>query len=129
MSAITTTTTEQACCPSCAEPGRTAALANACTLDHAHLDGRLAAIRDLAMRSLREQKRDGLKLHLTYDERALAEVEALVAQEMACCTFLNFDLAHGRGVVHLTITAPASFADEANDLFAHFAPGEPGAAR
>jgi len=98
------------------------ALTIACTLGAGDLRQRVAAIRDLAQRSLRKSERAGLTLHLTFDREALAEVKDMVAKESECCSFLAFDVKYDRSTVHLAITAPESAAEAADQLFAHFAP-------
>lgn len=119
----TSTTADDACCPSCgAASTRDAALAIACTLGAGDFKERVAEIRGLARRSLRRSERDALTLRLTYDRDALAVVEDIVAKESDCCAFLDFDLRHDAAGVQLAITAPASAADAADQLFAHFAP-------
>lgn len=112
------------CCPSCGPSTSSddTALAIACTLGAGDLKQRAADIRDLAYRSLRQSERQGLTLYLVYDREALAAVEDVVAKESECCGFLDFDLRHDTSGVHLAITAPASAAEAADVLFAHFAP-------
>lgn len=118
------TISDEACCLSCGstESMNDTALAIACTLGADDFKGRVADIRDLARRSLRQSHREPLTLHLTYDSDALAEVRDLVAKEADCCAFLDFNLRHDAAAVHLAITAPPSAADAADELFAHFAP-------
>lgn len=115
----------EACSPSCADSiseRDDSELVIACTLGAGDLKQRVADIRDLARWSLRTSERQGLALRLTYDRDAMAEVEDVVAKESECCSFLTFDLDQDGQVVRLTITAPASAADAAGQLFAHFAP-------
>lgn len=118
------TTAVEACCPSCGSASSThdTALAIACTLGADDFKERVAGIRDLARRSLRRSEREPLTLRLTYDRDALDKVQDLVAKEADCCAFLDFDLRHDAAGVHLAITAPASAAEAADELFAHFAP-------
>lgn len=119
---MTTVDAADACCSSCAAPAETTALAIACTLTASDFRGRVASIRDLARRSLKRSERRPLSLALTYAQEALAEVTEVVAQEAECCSFLDFQLSHDEGDVHLTITAPPAAASAADELFAHFAP-------
>jgi hypothetical protein len=111
------------CCSGCgsaaAEANKTR-LPDACNLGSSDFDQRVAAIRDLARRSLLDSRRDALRLHLTYKLAAFAEVEELVAREAQCCAFLGFELRLEAGKVALTITAPASAARTADELFSHF---------
>jgi len=67
-------------------------LAIACSLGAVTLKARVAAIEDLARRSLRTSRREPLKLHLTFAPEALPELRDLVAKETDCCAFLDFDL-------------------------------------
>lgn len=117
-------TDRDACCSSCASSARQndATLAAACTLGSADLPERIAAIRDLAARALRNSHRSDLTLELTYDASAFAEVDALVAKEQECCSFLDFDLQRLGDIIQLTIVAPASARLAAEELFAHFVP-------
>lgn len=114
-----------ACCPSCSGSAAghdDTALAIACSLDVGSLKQRVVAIRALAARSLLRSGRDGPTLHLTYAHDAAAEVESLVASESECCAFLDFRLRRDEAGVHVAISAPASAAEAADVLFAHFAP-------
>lgn len=115
--------TQSACCPSCASTAvpDQSALAIACTLGAGDFKERVAGIRELASRHLLSSRREPLVLHLTYEADALPAVEDLVEKESDCCAFLNFELQTGE-TVQLTITAPASAASAADELFAHFAP-------
>lgn len=115
-------TTASACCDSCVPAAQETALAIACTLGAGDFKERVAGIRDLARRSLRNSRREPLRLHLTYTADALAEVEDLVAKESDCCSFLDFDLRHDAKATRLTITAPVETLAAADELFAHFAP-------
>jgi hypothetical protein len=111
------------CCDSCRPSAiDNTALAIACTLGAGDFKARVSGIRDLARRSLQTSRREALRLHLTYGPEALEEVRDLVAKESECCAFLRFDLRHNDREVALTITAPASAAAAADELFAHFAP-------
>lgn len=118
---MTTTNGADACCSSCATASNNDALAIACTLDAPDFKERVASIRDLATRHLLSSHRQPLALRLTYAAEALPEVEELVAMESDCCAFLEFDIRAGEQIV-LTITAPESAPQAADELFAHFAP-------
>lgn len=116
------TTPATACCASCATPAGDAALIIACNLGAGDFQQRVAEIRALAARSLRSSRRQPLQLVLTYAPEAVAEVEALVAKEAECCSFLSFDLEAKATGAYLTITAPLEALAAADELFAHFAP-------
>jgi hypothetical protein len=118
---MTTINQEQACCSSCGSAADDTALAIACTLDSHGFKGRVAEIRELASLHLLSSRRDALVLRLTYDAVALSDVEALVAKESSCCSFLEFNIEAG-DQVELTITAPEQASLAADELFAHFAP-------
>lgn len=115
-------TTASACCDSCATGQRDTALTIACTLGAGDFKERVAGIRDLAHRSLRNSRREPLRLHLTYTADAFSEVQDLMAKESDCCSFLDFDLQHDAETTKLTITAPVEALTAADELFAHFAP-------
>jgi hypothetical protein len=98
----------------------------ACTLDARSFQERIGAIKVLFGRALRASRRDGTRLHLTFDAAARAEVEDLVRQEKTCCAFLDFKLEDGKQGIELTITAPPG-AKGADALLAPFLPDEGGA--
>lgn len=100
----------------------------ACTLGASDFAERIASIEALNRRSLVRQERDDLVLRLVYEPGARAAVEALVAQERACCAFLDFDLAETRDGLRLTITAPERARTGAEAMFDEFA-GAPAPAR
>ena len=113
---------ECGCGPSCASAAENDALSIACTLGASDFKERVAGIRALARRSLRNAHRTPLSLELTYGPEALEEVTDLMRKEQTCCAFLTFDLKNNsRGIV-LTITAPQAAAEAADLLFDHFAP-------
>jgi hypothetical protein len=90
----------------------------ACTLDGPSFDRRVAAISALFRRALRNSRREGASLHLTFAPEARAEVEELVHLERACCAFLTFDVQDRVNGVELTVTAPSS--ESADDLLSGF---------
>jgi hypothetical protein len=109
------------CGPSCASTAQEEEPI-ACTLGAADFKERVAGIRALARRSLRQASRSPLSLRLTYEPNALEEVRDLMRKEQTCCAFLTFDLKNNATGVLLTITAPKSAAEAADALFDHFAP-------
>ena len=92
----------------------------ACTLDAASYAGRIAEIRTLFARSLKGSRREGSRLHLTFDPAARADVQELVRKENTCCAFLDFQLAEHDGAVELTIAVPERAIDSADEIFAPF---------
>ncbi|WP_136618703.1 MULTISPECIES: hypothetical protein [Mesorhizobium] len=107
---------ECGCGPACASAVEKDALSIACTLGASDFKERVAGIRALARRSLRNADRTPLSLELTYGPEALDEVTDLMRKEQTCCAFLTFDLETSPSEVVLTITAPQAAA-EAADLF------------
>ena len=92
----------------------------ACTLDGASFADRLAWIRALFARHLRQRTQDGLKLHLTLDGEAAGDVDDLVRRERACCAFLAFEVTRAGDAVRLTIEAPEAARDSAGVIFSAF---------
>jgi hypothetical protein len=111
-------------------PSVTTTVPIACTLIPDAFRERVGWIRELAATSLREHRRDGLALHLTYDPGAAARVRELVRQEQECCGFLRFDVREDADAVRLTIVAPPEAREAAGELFDHFVrqTGQPAAA-
>ena len=101
----------------------TTALPIACTLDAAAHRDRTEWIAALNQRSLRAHRRDHMSLVLTYDARAAADIEQLVAQERRCCAFLSFQVAPSIDVVQLTVTAPQEATSALAEIFAPFLSG------
>ena len=67
---------------------------------------RLAWIAAINAKSLREFRRDGLRLILTYAAEGAADVEGMLDRERQCCAFLTFDLREATDGVELTIAVP-----------------------
>jgi hypothetical protein len=99
----------------------------ACTLGPADFRQRLAWITDLNRDALRAQRRDGLRLELTYASAALDRVREMVAREQDCCAFLTFDLKQEAGTVRLVIEAPEDARDALDAVFEPFEAREPAA--
>ena len=55
------------------------------------------------------------------DETTRERLEAIIAAEATCCSFLRFELADEADTLTLTITAPAGAEPVAHDLTAAFA--------
>jgi len=72
--------------------------------------------------ALRGHRREGARLHLTFDAAARSEVEQLLRLEEACCPFFEFALTESGAEVTLTIGVPAAAADSADELLAFFTP-------
>ena len=92
----------------------------ACRLTPGDLRGRVGLIHALTVEALVGYDRDGLALTLRYAPAAAERVRAMVASEQHCCAFLTFDVQEQSDVVHVTITAPESARDAADELFERF---------
>ena len=99
----------------------------ACTLGSGDFQNRVAWIADLNRDALRSQRRNGLRLELTYAAAALDRVREMVAREQECCAFLTFDVRIEREVIHLVIKAPESARDALDAVFEPFQGREPDA--
>ena len=97
----------------------------ACTLTPGDFKSRMAWIGDLTRETLREHRRGGLALHLTYARAAADRVRQMVRQEQECCAFLTFDMREDVDAVRLTITAPENARDAADMLFEQFVTPRP----
>jgi hypothetical protein len=98
----------------------------ACTLAPGDFNSRLAWIAELTRDALREHRRDGLILQLTYAAEAAHRVREMVRKEQACCAFLTFDLREEPDAVRLIITAPEDARAAADTLFEQFVSGADG---
>jgi hypothetical protein len=99
----------------------------ACTLGPANFQQRVAWIANLNRDALRVQRRDGLRLELTYAPSALNRVREMVAREEDCCAFLTFELQQGADTVRLIIEAPEHARDALDAVFDPFQAREPAA--
>lgn len=91
----------------------------ACTLSAADSKERARWLSELKGRALIRHRMDGLSVHLSYLLVAATDVEQMVRQERACCSFLHFDLRRTATTMELTVTASADGAADARLLFAH----------
>ena len=92
----------------------------ACTLTPGDLRERLGLIQALTAEALVGYDRHGLVLALRYAPEAVERVRGMVASEQHCCAFLNFNVREEPDAVHVTITAPESARDAADELFEQF---------
>lgn len=99
----------------------------ACTLGSGGFQERVTWIADLNRDALRSQRRDGLRLELTYVVAALGRVREMVAREQECCAFLTFDVRVERDAVHLVIEAHESARDVLDAVFEPFQGRKPDA--
>ena len=95
----------------------------ACTLDGDNLKKRVDWISELNLRALLGLRRDGSSLVLYYSPEAIGEVRKLVAEEQACCAFLDFRLDEGADRITLVITAPEEAGTAIGALFEPFVAG------
>jgi hypothetical protein len=91
----------------------------ACSLTADELPERLAELSALGRDSLLSIGPDGV-LRFRADERTRARLEAIIAAEARCCSFLSFDLREQGGVLELTITAPEGGEPLASELAGAF---------
>jgi hypothetical protein len=89
----------------------------ACAPSTGEYQQRAVRIREMAAKSLRFARRGDLRLTLTYDHSALAEVQKLIRDEQTCCPFLSFDIQDNDTEVCVVVTAPNSARDAAEELF------------
>ena len=89
----------------------------ACTLGADDYRARREWIAAVNAAGLREVRRDGLRLELTYALEARADVLELVRREQACCAFLSFQVHDDADAVRLTVTAPQEALGAEADLF------------
>lgn len=100
----------------------------ACTLGAGDFEARVAWIAELNAASLLSHRRDALTLELTYRPQARDQVRQMVAQEQACCVFLDFELREADDAIRLTITAPEGAREAADTVFEPFQAKSPAAA-
>ncbi|MGH8077963.1 MAG: hypothetical protein ACREPE_11650 [Lysobacter sp.] len=94
--------------------------APACSLEAPAFKDRVAWITALNQKYLRESRRQGTQLTLTYDVAASREIEEMVARERECCAFLGFEIRPGSNDVQLIISLPDQAAEQADALLAPF---------
>jgi hypothetical protein len=92
----------------------------ACTLETGEFQECIAGIADLNREALRSQRRDGLRLELTYAPAALDRAREIVAREQKCCPFLTFDLREEKDAVRLVMEAPQAARDIVDAVFEPF---------
>ena len=96
----------------------------ACSLNASDLRARLDEIGALGRDALLSTETDGT-MRFRANETTRERLEAIIAAEATCCSFLRFELTDEGDTLTLTITAPAGAEAVADDLTAAFAhPGE-----
>jgi hypothetical protein len=96
----------------------------ACSLGADQLQRRLALIAEIGDQALvsRRAGRDGHRLRFNAGAETRARLEALVAAERVCCSFLALELREEGGELLLWIAAPGGGAEVADQLAAAFGP-------
>jgi hypothetical protein len=89
---------------------------------------RLAWIAALNAASLRQIRRDNLRLILTYAPEAAPQVRHMMRREQECCAFLTFYLRETSDTVELAITVPDHASEAADALLEPFHGSSPVAA-
>jgi hypothetical protein len=92
----------------------------ACSLSAAELPRRLAQMSAIGRDALLSVSRDGA-MRFRNEGTIRERLEAIVAAESECCSFLSFDLAKSSGELVLTIRAPEGAEPVARDLVEAFA--------
>lgn len=94
----------------------------ACTLSAANFKDRAAWLQDLTSRALLTYRLDGLRLSLSYQLEAAADVDRMVLQERECCGFQSYQIHRTAASINVTVTAPADAGADAQALFSHLIP-------
>ena len=95
----------------------------ACSLSNDELPERLAELEAIGRDALLSVSPDGA-LRFRADPAIRARLEAVIAAESRCCSFLNFDLREQAGELVLRIGAPEGAEPLAFDLVNAFAAGK-----
>jgi hypothetical protein len=97
----------------------------ACTLAPGAFRDRLAWIAALNKDALRKYQRRDLVLELSYAREARERVHEMVRNERTCCAFLAFELHETGNEIRLTVTAPETAREAADNLFEQFVANAP----
>lgn len=95
----------------------------ACSLDASDMRQRLGEIAEVGADSLIERSADGERhlLRFRSDAETRRRLEAIVAAEAKCCSFLDLSLEEQGGELVLTVSAPEDGQPVADELAAAFA--------
>lgn len=97
----------------------------ACRLGVADYEDRLAWIAELNVAALRDYRRDGRRIELTYEPSAAARVREFVRREQECCPFLEFTVRAETSAIKLTIEASHEAVEVADTIFAPYTSERP----
>jgi hypothetical protein len=92
----------------------------ACSLSADELPARLAEVRAVGKDALLAVTPEG-SLHFRADDTTRERLEAIIAAESQCCSFLRFELAEESGALVLSVAAPEGAEPLAQDLVDAFA--------
>ena len=92
----------------------------ACSLNASDLRARMDEIGALGRDALRSTDTDGT-MRFRANETTRERLEAIIAAEATCCSFLRFELTDEGDTLTLAIAAPAGAEPVAHDLTAAFA--------
>lgn len=92
----------------------------ACSLSAEELPARLAQMRAIGKDALLAVTPQGT-LRFRADETTRERLDAIIAAESQCCSFLRFELAEDGGELLLSVTAPEGAEPLARDLVDAFA--------
>jgi hypothetical protein len=94
----------------------------ACSLSSEELPKRLDEIRAIGRDALIDLRPDGV-LRFRAGDQTRERLEAIIAAESRCCSFLRFELVEEPGALALTVTGPDGAEPLARDLVSSFAAG------
>jgi hypothetical protein len=89
----------------------------ACTLVAAEYEDRWGWIERLNAEALRNCRRVGSRIELSYHRSVAARVWEFVRREQRCCPFLDFTVYEKGDAIVVTITAPGGVSASADALF------------
>jgi hypothetical protein len=83
-----------------------------CTLSDSEFAVRGAQWRELlASATERVETPDGVRLVFPPDARIAEQLDALIAKEASCCSWMAFDVERTRGAISVTVTGPTEARD------------------
>jgi hypothetical protein len=94
----------------------------ACSLSGEELSKRLDEMQAIGRDALLDVRPDGV-LRFRASDETRERLEAIIAAESRCCSFLRFELTEEPGALALTVTAPEGAEPLARELVSSFAAG------